>query len=365
MEGASTDTPVVRYLTEMGAVDAFTLVDIGCSGGLDPSWRQFGESLLAVGFDPNVHEVERLRQSETLRGVSYVAAYAGLDQSHPFRTNRGARDPWGRNPWGRLSVYAALEVLRNRTLTNAQKTEANFWSDVPLAPESQTIIVPEYLFGNGVESVDFLKIDVDGVDLQVLHSFDAALGSLQITGACLEVNFFGTECETDNTLHNTDRFMKAHGFELFNLTVRRYSMAALPSPFVHPVPAQTASGRILQGDAIYFRDLGSDEHAGFAQTLAPRKLLNLICAFAVCDLPDCAADVAIRFKEAIAPLCSVDQVLDLLADQAQAGQEAKLSYAELLARFEAQDPMFFPAPPPALVRATRRLRARFARPGRH
>ena len=377
MEGTSTDTPVVKYLTEIGAVDAFTLVDIGCSGGISPAWRQFGESLCALGFDPNVQEVERLRQAETLSGVSYVAAYAGLDESHPFRKNRGARGPWGRNPWERLSVVPALEVLRERTLTDAQKTEANFWSDVELAAEAQTVIVPEHLVANGVGSVDFLKIDVDGVDLEVLHSFDAALESLQITGACLEVNFFGSECETDNTLHNTDRFMKAHGFELFNLTVRRYSMAALPSPFVLDVPAQTASGRILQGDAIYFRDLGSDEHAGFAETLAPGKLLNLICAFAVCGLPDCAADVAIRFKEAISPLCSVAQVLDLLADQAQVGREAKLSYAELLTRFEAQDPMFFApqalperpqAPPerrPVLVRATRRLVAGFPRPARH
>ena len=52
------------------------------------------------------------------------------------------------------------------------------WSDVQLAPESQTLVVPEHLVANGVASVDFLKIDVDGADLEVLHSFDAALESL-------------------------------------------------------------------------------------------------------------------------------------------------------------------------------------------
>jgi hypothetical protein len=343
MEDSSTDTAVVKYLTEIGAVDTFTLVDIGCSGGISPAWRQFGATLCAWGFDPNVQDVERMRQDETLDGVTYVAAYAGLDPSHPFRKERGARDPLGRNPWGRLSVAYALEVLRQKTLTNAQRTEANMWSDVQLAPASQTVVVPEHLTANGVASADFLKIDVDGVDLEVLHSFDAALESLQITGACLEVNFFGSECDTDNTLHNTDRFMKAHGFELFNLSVRRYSMAALPSQFVYRVPAQTAAGRVLQGDAIYFRDLGSDEHAAFAKTLAPGKLLNLICAFAVCNLPDCAAEAATRFDDLISPLCSVARVLDLLAAQAQVEQEVKLSYAELLSRFDAQDPMFFKA----------------------
>ena len=115
MEGRSTDTPVVKYLTQIGAVDAFTLVDIGCSGGISPAWRQFGEGLCALGFDPHVQEVERLRQAETLRGVSYAAAYAGLDQSHPFRKARGDRDLWGRNPWGRLSATYAAEVLRPPT----------------------------------------------------------------------------------------------------------------------------------------------------------------------------------------------------------------------------------------------------------
>ena len=343
MEGGSNDTPVVQHLTEIGAIDTFTVVDIGCSGGISPTWRQFGATLCAWGFDPDVQDVERVRQEETLDGVTYVAAYAGLEPSHPFHTKRGAGEPWSRNPWGRLSVAYALDVLRQRTLTNPQRTEANIWSDVELATESQTVVVPEHLVANGVASVDFLKIDVDGVDLEVLHSFDPALESLQITGACLEVNFFGSECETDNTLHNTDRFMKAHGFELFNLTLRRYSMAALPRPFVSHVPSPTTSGRVLQGDAIYFRDLGSDEHADFSKALAPGKILNLICAFAVCNLPDCAAEVAIRFEESISPLCSVARVLDLLAAQAQADQEVKLSYAELLSRFDAQDPMFFNA----------------------
>jgi Methyltransferase FkbM domain len=343
MEGGSSNTPVVKYLTEIGAVLNFTLVDIGCSGGISPVWGQFGAALRAWGFDPDVQDVERLRQAETRDGVTYVAAYAGLDESHPFRTKRGAGDPWGRNPWGRLSVAYAHEVLRNRALTDAQRTEANMWSDVELAPESQTVVVPEHLVANGVTSVDFLKIDVDGVDLEVLYSFDAALESLQITGASLEVNFFGSESETDNTLHNTDRFMKAHGFELFDLTLRRYSVAALPSPFVSHVPSPTVSGRILQGDAVYFRDLGSDEHAGLAQTLAPGKLLNLICALAVCNLPDCAAELAIRFEDSISKLCSVARVLDLLAAQAQEEQGVKLSYAELLSRFDDQDPMFFNA----------------------
>jgi hypothetical protein len=138
-----------------------------------------------------------------------------------------------------------------------------------------------------------------------------------------------------------DRLMRAHGFELMNLTTRRYSVAALPSPYLLPVPAESRSGRILQGDALYVRDLANPEHAAVAAQLGPRKLLNLLCLFAAFDLPDCAAEIALRYRAELSPLCDTDRVLDLLAAQAQPGPGPKLSYRELIARFDDGDPMFF------------------------
>ena len=50
--------------------------------------------------------------------------------------------------------------------------------------------------------------------------------------------------------------MRAHGFALFDLTVRTYSSSALPQPYVMPHAAQSIRGRPLQGDALYIRDFG-------------------------------------------------------------------------------------------------------------
>jgi hypothetical protein len=144
--------------------------------------------------------------------------------------------------------------------------------------------------------------------------------------------------------------MKARGYELFNLNVRRYSTAALPGRYLLPVPAQSELGRPLQGDALYARDLGNPEHEAFAARLGPAKLLNLVCIFAAFDLPDCAAEIALRYRDRLATLCDVDEVLDLLAAQAQGGVDKPFRYTEYMDRFEAEDPMFFPptpqAPPP-------------------
>ncbi len=53
-------------------------------------------------------------------------------------------------------------------------------------------MVPEYLKQIGTTSVDFLKIDIDGGDFDVLNSFDQqALAGLAVLGVGVEINFCG------------------------------------------------------------------------------------------------------------------------------------------------------------------------------
>ena len=43
----------VGYIAQRLRHENFVLIDIGCSGGLDWTWRSFGDRLNAWGFDPN------------------------------------------------------------------------------------------------------------------------------------------------------------------------------------------------------------------------------------------------------------------------------------------------------------------------
>ena len=72
MEGLVSATPFARMVGEALSDHKFTLLDVGCSSGIDPVWRIFGKSLLAFGFDPNIDEIERLSASEAAAGVSYI-----------------------------------------------------------------------------------------------------------------------------------------------------------------------------------------------------------------------------------------------------------------------------------------------------
>jgi FkbM family methyltransferase len=71
--------------------------------------------------------------------------------------------------------------------------------------------------------------------------------------------------------------------------------------------------------------------------------MNLICLFAIFNLPDCAADIALRFRDRLGEACSVDRILDLLAVQAQGSAKPPLSYSEYIRKFDSHDTMFFDA----------------------
>lgn len=340
MEGTAIHAPVIGYLSEALPTTGFMLVDVGCSGGIDGIWRSFGPRLRALAIDPNIVEIARLRSVETHPGIRYLAVLAGLPSDHPFAREKAGRSHWGRSPWERLSAAKSLEMMKSGgPLSTSDMIAANLWAEMKLSEE--VIVIPAYLRDHGIESVDFLKIDVDGADFEILNSFDLALDTLGVLGVGIEINYFGSTADTDHTFHNVDRFMKARGFELFGVTVSRYSLTALPSRYLWKFPARTEFGRPLQGDALYIRDLGSSIYDEFTSRLPWTKLVNLICLFAAFNLPDCAAEIAERFGGRLSARCDVDRVLDLLAAQAQGPVEQPMPYREYIHRFESHDLMFF------------------------
>src|SRR5262245_45555579 len=50
------------------------LIDVGASGGIDRRWSKFGDRLTAIGFDPLIAEIDRLKAIETRPKVRYEAA---------------------------------------------------------------------------------------------------------------------------------------------------------------------------------------------------------------------------------------------------------------------------------------------------
>lgn len=342
MEGLKSDSAACRYIAERLGDEEFTLIDVGCSGGIDRIWRLFGSGLRAIGFDPNVDECSRLNAKETLQGVRYIPAFVGLPPNHPITQRRGTRPYAQRNPWHRLSVAQTIALRQARTdaLSSQEIISLNQWMQASLADPAAPVVLPDFFREHAIDDIDVLKIDVDGADFDILQLLGESIRERDVLAVGLEVNFIGSHDETDHTFHNTDRFMRALGFDLFGLTVRPYSAAALPARYQLTIPAQSQSGRPLQGDALYVRDLG-DPARSEAHELAPAKLAKLCAIYACFGLYDCAAEVLVAHRQRLSALLDVDEALDVLCAEAQGGGESRLSYQEYLAAFQRDESLFY------------------------
>jgi FkbM family methyltransferase len=344
MEGFQSATPFARLVAQTLKTEHFTLLDIGCSSGIDAVWRAFGERLRALAFDPNINEIARLAESETLPGVEYVAAFIGVPSDDPGAGRMRTGDFWGRMPWSRLSVARTMQIqaAANERLSSEEKTKLNMWDHVALANPEAPIILPTFLRERGVNDVDFVKIDVDGADFLILRSLVPLLADANVLGVGIEVNFHGTDDPDVHTLHNVDRLMKKEGFELFSLSSRPYSTAALPAPYQLSIPAQTHWGRILQGDALYLRDAAAPDQRQWAEAAGAAKLLKLAAIFSLAGLPDCSAEILLQYRETIAAFTDVTAGLDALTAQCVPEGEGPVSYAQYMSEFEADGIRFWP-----------------------
>jgi hypothetical protein len=191
-----------------------------------------------------------------------------------------------------------------------------------------------------LETVDFLKVDVDGPDIDVLESARDVLGELQVLGVAVEVNWFGSANPSEPAFHTTDRFMREQGYTLFGLTVRPYSRIDLPAPFKRELYAETRFGQPYQGDAIYVRDLAASHEQERADACAPGKLLKLACIYELIGLPDCAAEVLNRFEPRLAAFGDLEPLRDALTPPLLG---ETLTYREYILKFEQEPQLFLPS----------------------
>lgn len=341
----------------------FLLVDVGCRGGVERRWNVFGDRLRAVGFDPYLAEIDRLNAANTREGIVYEAAFVtcrNYDRLFPRALRTDAIAARTDQPFERSSAAAALRRL------GTSYDERVLGSRPALAVTERTIALDEYFDAEHRPHVDFVKIDTDGADIEVVAGAEATMASGGILGLTVEVQFQGAAHDYANTFSNIDRILRRRGFTLFDLQSQRYSRAELPAPFVTDGCGPTVSGQLLCGEAVYFRDLGdTDYERKWPYEVTRERVIKLACLFDLFDLPDCAAELLIKRGAGLDPYLR-DELLDLLVS----GESG--SYAAHAGAFVTDYTQFYPgrlhqdAASPSPIQsyesaAVRRLQQRLAR----
>jgi FkbM family methyltransferase len=311
----------------------FFLLDVGCSGGIESRWRAFRDRLRAIGFDPLVAEIDRLNAANTHPGIRYEAAFVvcpDYDGLFPPEIRNDPIAAQSNQPFPRVSAAA---VMRRMTTSYIQEV---FNAGAPIVRTDRTVSLDDYVPPDDHARVDFIKIDTDGHDIEVLLGAKAILSAGGVIGLSVEMQFHGSTHEAANTFSNIDRLLRKNGFTLFDLVTHRYSRAELPAPFSIDLPAQTTSGQVLWGEAIYFRDLGARNYERmWPYEITQERVMKLACLFDLFELPDCAAELLVNRGGFLAPSVR-DGLLDLLASGAPG------SYAAHMAAFEKDHTLFYP-----------------------
>jgi hypothetical protein len=352
MELLQETCPLIELYNMIKTSSFFSLVDVGCSGGIDPIFKKIGGSYVqfrALGIDASVDEIERLCRENTDQRIHYIDGIVGLEEGHPFIKEQEKRPLYcvDYDLWKRLSVYRSMLLRENYQCiqTHEQKMQHNQWQSTRLS--SNLITLADTITEKCFSDVDLLKIDIDGPDFMAIQSLHKRFDEFGILAVVMEINYIGSDYPTDHTFHNTDRFMRQNGFELFGLTIRPYSASSLPFRFLYNAPMQTTYGRPFQGDALYMRDICSTSSPVPNIFLTPKKLINAVLLFSMFGLPDCAAEILLAHKEKLDPFFDITVFLNALTKQSvsmQCGTPSDISnYRELMALYESDSPAFYMA----------------------
>ena len=329
-------------LLERGVLDAakFSLIDVGCSGGISTFWDQFGTKLRAVGFDPLVSEIERLNSETRDRDVRYVAAWVGSGD-RPLPPGVVIDSSPDRGPY---SAFALSSASRAFEVTKSSITADVFNRGAELRFADRRLSVDEWLSENSFGRVDVIKCDVDGFDFEVfVGAHDLLSGPERPLALVTEAQLHEPRDRHGTAFGDLDRYLRDLGYRLFDIDVYRYSRADLPAPFAITLFAQTKTGQAVHCDALYMLDPVMDPRVFEDMVSAGDEdaLLKLVVLYEAFGLPDCAAALLVCLRRAGIRPCGLDVgwALDLLVPDNPYGAE---TYDAYINAFDANPRLLFP-----------------------
>jgi FkbM family methyltransferase len=260
--------------------DRFVIIDGGAREmEQDCRWRPFPpERLRFFGFEADATEADRLSNLPTPAGLErrfYPAALGGISGTAHFEHNKAS---------GGSSL-----LTQNREVTDRWKFEnplaVSLARDMFFPTQSEEIVVTtleDWAKETGISEVDFIKLNVQGAELDILKSGGAPLQTT--LGILVEVAFIESYYNRP-MFSDLDEFLRDADFTFFDLLAHHYigradaPVTAIQTALVEPALGKQVSPgeQLIEGHALYLRDpIGSNFGLSQARTL---KLISLAEAF--------------------------------------------------------------------------------------
>ncbi len=211
--------------------DKIVYVDVGARWGISEQWNHFSDIVTIIGFEPDETECKKLnaqiREKDLL--IKYLPTALSFEKEE--RTLNITKSP------------GCSSLLKpNRKILNQfpDVERFNIVNKIQLDTNSLDSVLEE----NRIENIDFIKVDTQGTELNILQGSEQAL-SKDVFGIAVEVEF-AQLYEEQPLFADVDRYLREKGFTLFDLNRHRWKRKNIPTN----MPSR---GQIIFGDALYFR----------------------------------------------------------------------------------------------------------------
>jgi FkbM family methyltransferase len=234
-------------------------------------WKYFAPSLTIYGFDADEDACEQAQAELKARRVNWTEKHFPL----VFSNTLGTSELYVTQDLRCTSLYPPNEMYLSRFAKLADMFRLDYTIEVPVTTldafcESETL-----------QEVDFLQIDVQGANLQVLQGAKDLLNR-SVLAVQVEVEF--APLYINQPLFNDiDKCLKEWKFTLFDLVASYVPRAD------SPLMSRQRPGQLLWGEAFYLRDLLADHQSFLEKT--PKQLLKLACIADILDFSDYALEI--------------------------------------------------------------------------
>jgi FkbM family methyltransferase len=243
------------------------LVDVGASGGIHERWRKLSSKYVEILFEPDLREFNNLAKTANSNRIIFNT---GLGASNRISQFNLALDQQ------KSSVFLPnLELLGRYPKSDRYKIQGT----VDISMES----CDSLLMKDGFTDCDFLKLDTQGLELEILNGSKTVLK--KSLGVQVEVEFVELY-KGQASFSDVNLFLIQNGFELFDL--KRFYWKR--KNFDYGVK----KGQLIFGDGLYFR---SPEFILSHYKSHPEKLIKAFIVFLVYGYEDIADFLLSEFKK--------------------------------------------------------------------